>query len=282
MDRQTIEWIVLPDDIAIVATESGRAWRLSLDNLGESNPFRTEMTGRGSRGSTAALLNEAVAFGFRDDEEDSGAEEISLPQYVYNLIGTYHNARRTPGNYVLAAKQMRELGRPEIASFLETHALEETGHDRLIIKDLNALGLPAEQLVESLIADGVKPLVEMFDSYSSSDFPIGCIGYSYCFEHTAAKKPRSYVEALQALCPPGVDASRFLRTHSCLGSEVEHVEDLVGFIADLPACDRIDIAKAAYHTARRTALLRPQVQKSDEAIIAQISAVAGIEIPLHA
>jgi hypothetical protein len=281
MDRSTVEWVVLPDDIAIVTTEAGRAWRLRLDTLGNTTPFRTEMTEQGSPGSTAALLNEAVALGFGDHGQDAEAEAISLPQYIYNLIGTYHNARRTPDNYVLAAKQMRKRGRPEIASYLETHAREETGHDRLIIKDLDALKLPAERLVAGLMPDGVKILVEMFDSYSSADYPIGCIGYSYCFEYTAAMKPRSQVEAVQALFPPGVDASRFLRTHSCLGSEVGHVEDLVEFIADLPARDRIEIATAAYHTAKQTALLRREVRKSDEAIVAQISAVAGTEIPLH-
>jgi hypothetical protein len=282
MNKSTVEWIVLPGDIAIVATETGQVWQLALGSFGENSPFEREMVGEGSPLSTAALLNQAIAAGFGRQEQDSEDEAISLPQYVYNLVGTYHNARRTPENYLLAAKQMRALGRPEIASYLEIHALEETGHDRLIIKDLTALGLPAERLVAGIIPDGVKILVEIFDSYSSSDYPIGCIGYSYCFEYTAAMKPKSQVDAMQALCPPGIDASRFLRTHSCLGSEVGHVEDLVAFIAGLPARDRIDIAQAAYHTAKQTALLRREVRKSDEAIVAQLSAVAGTEIPLRA
>ncbi len=163
MENLKVEWIVVPGDVAIVSTEAGLAWRVKLEYAEEDNPFRTEMTGKGSPGSTAALLNEAVALGFGDDEHHSEVEAISLPQYVYNLIGTYHNARRTPNNYVVAAKRMREIGRHEIATYLETHALEETGHDRLIIKDLDALGLPAERLVATLMPDGVKILVDMFE-----------------------------------------------------------------------------------------------------------------------
>ena len=163
MNKSTVEWIVLPGDIAIVATETGQVWQLALGSFGENSPFKKEMVGKGSARSTAALLNQAIAAGFGHQEQDSADEAISLPQYVYNLVGTYHNARRTPENYLLAAKQMRALGRPEIASYLEMHALEETGHDRLIIKDLTALGLPAERLVAGLIPDGVKILVEIFD-----------------------------------------------------------------------------------------------------------------------
>ena len=62
-------------------------------------------------------------------------------------------------------------------------------------------------------------------------------------------KQKPEVAALEALCPEGVDASRFLRTHSGLGSELAHVEELIDFIAGLPASDRIEIVKAAYETS---------------------------------
>ena len=183
---------------------------------------------------------------------------------------------------MLAAKQMRALGRPEIASYLEMHALEETGHDRLIIKDLTALGLPAERLVAGLIPDGVKILVEIFDSYSSSDYPIGCIGYSYCFEYTAAMKPKSQVDAMQALCPPGIDASRFQEHIVVSEAKLDMWRTSSRLLPAFRRVIEIDIALAAYHTAKQTALLRREVRKSDEAIVAQISAVAGTEILLHA
>jgi hypothetical protein len=282
MNSPTTEWVVLPHNIVVIACETGEVWFLELEDCGDLNPFSKAMTGKGSHGSTAGLLSGAIALGFGEEEVHLSDGAVSLAKYVYNLVGTYHNARRTPGNYILAAKRLRKLDRPEIASYLETHALEETGHDRLIIKDLRALGLPAERIVTNLIPEGVKPLVRLFDLLSSSDYPIGCIGYSYCFEYTAAMKPKSQVDAIQALCPEGIDASRFLRTHSSLGSEVGHVEDLIDLIAGLPASDRIEIVKAAYETAATTARLRRDVRKADSTILTQLQAAAEEEIRLGA
>ena len=282
MNNATTEWVVVSDNVAIIARETGECWFLDLDDYGETLPFARPMTGRGTRGSTAALLNGAVALGFGSDEVQSADRINSLPKYVFNLIGAYHNARRTPGNYVQAAKRFRDLDRPDIAAYLEKHAREETGHERLVLKDLRALGLPGERIVANLVPEGVKPLCEFFDRLSSSEYPVGCIGYSYCFEYTAAMKQKSDVDGMQALCPEGVEASRFLRTHSQLGSEVSHVVEMIDFIAGLPAPDRIEIVKATYETAAMTANLRQDVLKSDSEILTEIQAAACEEIRLYA
>jgi hypothetical protein len=283
MSDVTTEWVVVSDNTAIIARETGECWFLDLDAYGDTVPFARPMTGKGARGSTAALLNGAVALGFRSDEQNHTGRPRSLPKYVFNLIGAYHNSRRTPGHYVQAAKRFRELGRTDLASYLEKHAREETGHDRLVLKDLRALSLPAERIVANLVPEGVKPLCELFDQLASSDYPIGCIGYSYCFESTAAVKQKSDVDAMQALCPEGVEASRFMRTHSSLGSEVTHVEDLIDFIASLPASDRIEIVRATYDTAVLLAdCLRQEGQMSDSDILTEIEVAAGEKLPLCA
>ena len=283
MNNVTTEWVVVSGNTAIVARETGECWFLDLDDYGDTVPFARPMTGKGVRGSTAALLDGAVALGFGSDEKNQTGRTASLLKYVFNLVGAYHNSRRTPGHYVRAAKRFRELGRTDLASYLEKHAREETGHDRLVLKDLRALSLPAERIVANLVPEGVKPLCELFDRLASSEYPIGCIGYSYCFESTAAVKQKSDVDAMQALCPKGVEASRFMRTHSSLGSEVTHVEDLIDFIADLPASDRIGIVKATYDTAVLLAdCLRRERLMSDSDILTEIEAAAGERVPLCA
>ena len=70
MNKSTVEWIVLPGDIAIVATETGQVWQLALGSFGENNPFKKEMVGKGSARSTAALLNQAIAAGFGHQEQE--------------------------------------------------------------------------------------------------------------------------------------------------------------------------------------------------------------------
>lgn len=281
-DHATIEWVVLRDDTVVIAHESGQWWVTERSLAGEIDPFAAPMTCPGTPGSTAALLNGAVAAGFGTDKQYLGDCIVSLPKYILNLVGAYHNARRTPGNYRKAAARLREWGRDDIAHYLETHAKEETGHERLALKDFRSLGLPGERLVENLFPDGAMPMVELFDRLSSADYPVGCIGYSYCLESTAATKQKADVDAMQALCPEGVNATRFLKAHSSLGNEVDHVRDMIAFIASLPASDRIEIARAAYETAVLTAGLRRDLHKSDEAIWGDIQAAVGEDLALPA
>src|SRR5262249_37481193 len=148
-----------------------------------------------------------------------------------------------------AARRFEELGRPEVTAYLEDRAREETGHDRLALKDLRALGVPAERLVANFIPEGIKPLCKRFDDLCVQDYPIGCIGYSYCLERIAALKQKTDIEKVRALCPDGVDATRFLRSHSCLGSEVTHVEETIQFVASLPANDRISVVQETCESA---------------------------------
>ncbi len=283
MNNVTIEWVVLPGNIAVVASEIGQFWMVALNDHGEIHPFAGPMTGPGSRGSTAALLDGAVACGFGGEMEQPKERAASLSRYVFDLVRAYHNARRTPGHFRQAAARFTELHRPDIASYLERHAREETGHERLVLKDLRALGLPAGRIVANLISEGVERLCALFDRLSASDYPVGVIGYSYCFESMAAVIGKSEVAAFQALWPEGVDASRFLRTHSGLGSEVSHVKDMIGFIASLPASDRTEIVQAAHEAALTIADgLRQNGLMSDADMLAKIRAAAGEEIDFRA
>jgi len=279
----TVEWAPVSKDITIVSSETGEFWFLNLGHSEDVLPFKRPMTCKGARGSTAGLLNGAVELGFVGNRSNLRKTPPSLLRYVFDLIGSYHNARRAPGHFSRAAKRLNELNRPAIATYLEIHAREETGHDRLALKDLRALGLPAEQIVANLVPEGWHALYEIFDRVSSSDNPVGCIGYCYCFESTAALKQKADIEAFQALCPEGMDASRFARTHSGLGSEAGHAEDLIDLIASLPACDRIEIVKVTYDTALALAdNVRQSELMSDAAILRKIQIASGEETRLHA
>jgi len=161
------------------------------------------------------------------------------------------------------------------------HAREETGHERLALKDLYELGLPAERIVANLMPEGIGRLCGLFDRLAASDYPVGCLGYSYCFEFTAAMKQKCHVDALTELYPKDIDASRFLRTHSSLGSEISHVEDLIEFISGLLASDRTEIVRATYETAATMAKgLRLETAMSDSEILTALEVAAGEKLRL--
>jgi hypothetical protein len=218
------EWVKVTGDISIIACESGEVWFHTPGGAKEKvDPFATPMTGVGAMGSTVGLLDGALNLGFAGIEKRLARPDPTIAGYIVALVGAYHTSVHTPQNLRRAASRFNELGRPEVAAYLEVRAREETGHDRLALKDLRALGVPGERLVANFIPEGIKPLCKRFDDLCAEDYPIGCIGYSYCLERTAALKQKTDIEKVQALCPDGVDATRFLRSHSSLGSEASHV-----------------------------------------------------------
>ena len=107
------------------------------------------------------------------------------------------------------------------------------------------------------------------------------IGFSYCSERIAAVKPKAEIDAVESLFPDSIDATRFLRSHSSLGSEVSHVEETIEFVSELPASDRIRVVRATYKTAVVTAERRRlESIKSEAEICEELEEAAGQELHL--
>jgi pyrroloquinoline quinone (PQQ) biosynthesis protein C len=275
------EWVNVAGDISIIARESGEVWfHLPRDTKEYTDPFAMPMTGVGARGSTIGLLDGAINLGFSRIEGRLANPAPTLIGYIVAIVGAYHTSVHTPRNLQRAAQRFNELGRPEVAAYLEERAREETGHDRLALKDLRALGLPAERLVANFMPEGIKPLCERFDELCVQDYPIGCIGYSYCLERIAALKQKTDIDKVQAICPDGVDATRFLRSHSCLGSEVAHVEETIEFVASLPSNDRIRVVQETYESALIMAEgYNHELLKSEAEMLEELQQAIGEAIP---
>lgn len=282
MARPVTEWVNVTGDISIIARESGEVWFHTSSGTKEEDvgPFATPMTGAGSTGSTVGLLDGALNLGFAGIEERLARPDPTIAGYIVALAGAYHTSVDTPRNLRRAANRFNALGRPEVAAYLEERAREETGHDRLALKDLHALGVPGERLVANFIPEGIKPLCERFDALCAEDYPIGCIGYSYCLERIAALKQKTDIEKVQALCPDGIDATRFLRSHSCLGSEVAHVEETIEFVASLPATDRIRVVQETYESALIMAEgYNHELLKSEAEMLEELQRALGEALP---
>jgi pyrroloquinoline quinone (PQQ) biosynthesis protein C len=281
MARLVTEWVNVTGDTSIIARESGEVWfHTPTGTKGDADPFATPMTGVGAAGSTIGLLDGAINLGFAGIEKSLARPDPTVAGYIVALVGAYHTSVHTPRNLQRAARRFEELGRPDVAAYLEERAREETGHDRLALKDLRALGVPAERLVANFIPEGIKPLCKRFDELCAQDYPIGCIGYSYCLERTAALKQKTDIEKVQALCPDGVDATRFLRSHSCLGSEVAHAEDTIKFVASLPANDRIRVVQETYESALIMAEgYNHELLKSEAEMLEELQQAVGEALP---
>src|SRR5262249_23134009 len=281
MARLVTEWVNVTGDISIIARESGEVWFHTPSGTKEiADPFAMPMTGVGSAGSTVGLLDGAINLGFVGIEKRLARPEPTVAAYIVALVGAYHTSVDTPRNLRRAANRFIELGRPEVGAYLEERAREETGHDRLALKDLRALGVPGERLVANYIPEGIKPLCKRFDDLCTQDYPIGCIGYSYCLESIAALKEKTDIEKVQAICPKGFDATRFLRSHSSLGSEASHVEETIQFVASLPANDRISVVQETYESALILAEgYNRELLKSEAEMLEELQQAVGEALP---
>jgi hypothetical protein len=139
--------------------------------------------------------------------------------------------------------------------------------------------VPGERLVTNFIPEGIKPLCKRFDDLCAEDYPIGCIGYSYCLERIAALKQKTDIERVRALCPDGVDAT-LLRSHSSLGSEASHVAETIEFVASPPANDRIRVVQETYESSLLLAEgYNHELLKSEAEMLEELQQALGEPLP---
>lgn len=282
MTHQATEWAEVAGNTVIIARDAGEVWFYPANGLeDEIHPFARPMTCKGALHSTVGLLDGAIRLAFERTDDQPANPDPSLIRYIYSLVGAYYTSKDTPLNLMRAARRFEEIGRAEVSSYLEGRAQEEAGHERLALKDLYALGLPAKQIVANCRPASVGPLCDLFDDYCVQRYPMGAIGFSYCSERIASVKPKTEIEAVKSLLPQGLDATRFLRSHSSLGSEVSHVEETIEFVSELPASDRIQVVQATYKSAVFTAeRRRTESIKSEAQIWNELEVAAGRKLHL--
>ena len=148
MARSVTEWVNVSGDTSIIACRSGGSLvsRTLNGTKADVDPFATPMTGVGAAGSTTGLLDGAINLGFAGIEKRLARPDPTIVGYIVALVGAYHTSVDTPRNLRRAASRFNELGRPELAAYLEERAREETGHGGLAPKDQRPLGVPGERL----------------------------------------------------------------------------------------------------------------------------------------
>jgi len=243
-----MEWVELDGGHVLVATED-RTWLHRVDLL-TADPFRERMTGPGSTATTGRLLDAAVAISQRQLLNRPPGEPLTLSGYVSRLVGLYHSTHATSPLMRVVAARFSQCSRPDLVAFALQEAENETDHDVLALKDLQALGYPADVVKQMTIPEMTVRLLEYFHRVGHGEYPIEVFGYGYALERSSTAMTPDYVRAIEALLPSGVKATRCLRLHSSTGLDVEHVKESVESIAALPADDRIAIVRAAYETAR--------------------------------
>lgn len=246
----TCEWArVAPDEIIVADARSARLHR--PDPIAP-DPFRAPMTGPGSVETTRWLLEGAIAAGLRAARDDAAGltpPPLDLHRWAWRLCGLYHMTTETPALLAEAEARFTALARPALATWAADRRREETGHDRLALRDLAALGLdPA--IVHRVHPPAARRLVDWFRAAVRDEpLPLGAIAYAHTVERLALRFGRAYLDRVLAILPRGVDATRCLRVHSAVGTDAGHVDDNISVVAALPADERARIALACREVA---------------------------------
>jgi pyrroloquinoline quinone (PQQ) biosynthesis protein C len=247
-DNSVIEYVKLTNSQTIVVTQDEVWVRTSVEQKSFLPQTSTDKTN--SIETTKKLLDTAILLGKRAASIEEQLPELSVKNWIWSLVSQYHVAHATPQLMREAAQKFKEQSRDCLAEWAAEKAQEETGHDQLALKDLQSLGCQAQTLVDAFVPNSAKVLVDYFIRSVRTTDPIKVVGYAYTLERLALAIKEKHIQAIEAIIPPGVKATRCLRVHSSIGSDVEHVEEALETIAQLSSAERCKIAIACYETAQ--------------------------------
>jgi len=266
-----VEWFEVELGKVIVANPEGASLHV-LNPLGGSDPFADPMDGPASSATTRNLLEGVLGFVQTNYKSTEPRPPLTPLRWVWRLAGYYHSTTQTSPLMAEVAKKFDAGGRLDLANYARLKEMDEYGHDILAMHDLRSMGYPAEEVVKVLEPPTAMTLVDYFKETVFQDDPVEAIGYTYAVERLAISVSESYVNEVDELLGPGVNATRCLRVHSSIGADVEHVEDALNIIVTLPAADRRRVAKTVYEAARLMFTVPEEGHLSEEALEDMLSA----------
>lgn len=242
-----IEWVTIAPNKVIVAT-TDEVWLHTPSGSGDR--FSEPMTGAGNTATTRKLLDGAMAAAkIAISDDNIKPPDLTLNRYIWQLAGAYQITHATPSGMKKASKRFASADRHSLSNWALEKAEEETDHDRLAVLDLQSLGYKAEELVQYIIPSAASTLVEYFTRSVNDADPIDCVGYTHALERLSLGAKKEHIQRIKALLPSGVNATRCIKVHSSLGSDMDHVEENVEMIAELSSIERTRIIRACYETA---------------------------------
>ncbi|MGJ5633987.1 hypothetical protein [Nostoc sp. CALU 1950] len=218
-------------------------------SLKSSNPFIQLIFNRDTISETRKLLDRAIVSAAKDTLPNCKPPALTPSHWIWQLAASYHLTHYTALLMEEAAGRFAGLGRWSLAQWAAQKAREEQGHDRLALLDIQSMGYEAEAVVKALLPPTAMALLSFFTQSVQAADPIGCVGYCYTMERLAMNIKAEHIQQVEAILPPNTYATRCLRMHSSLGSDVKHVDETVKIVAALSSEERTNITVACYETA---------------------------------
>ncbi len=265
----SVQWVHLPGGGTLVAS-SGGAWiqQPAIASLGLWGPMTDALSA--TAGTTQHLLDGAIASAERRAPE-LRAPQMTATRWAWELVAQWYCAHHSVALLPRITQRYEAAGRRDLADFARRKLEEERGHDQFPIADLRALGYDAEALVQQIPpAPAVKAGVDYARACALGEHPVEFVGYMYALERRVIRIPDDWLTALDAVLPPGVNATSGIRLH-VRELDVDHVADAVKFVAALPADDRTRIAESCYRITEICCDPYPRQHPSDAELQRRLS-----------
>lgn len=240
----SVQWVHLPGGGTLLASARG-AWiqQPAAASLALRGPMTDSLPATVQ--TTEHLLDGAIAAAERQAPE-LRAPPMTATRWAWELAAQWYCAHHSVALLPELIRRYEAAARRDLADFARRKLEEERGHDQFPLADLRALGYDAEGLVQQIPPmPAVKAGVDYARACALGEHPVEFVGYMYALERRVIRIPGEWLTALDALLPPGVDATSGIRLHVS-ELDVGHVQEALMFIAGLPADDRTRIAQSCY------------------------------------
>jgi hypothetical protein len=232
----------------LTAVPDGRCWLMQV-NTAELTAFPVSTVAAQRLSLAASLIEGAICAGLTEGEQVGQGRPHTFLRYIKWLAGNYAFAGQTPNLFRRGAQRFEAVGRSDLAIIARKKAVEEEGHADLAYQDLQALGLPAAEVVELIQPPSACAFAHGFLTHVESNDPIGLFGFSYCLERMALERDVSFIRNIEMVCPRGSKANRFLNVHSSIGSDSAHVHDQLALFESFTSAELTVVIRAAYASA---------------------------------
>ncbi len=200
----------------------------------------------GAKASTRHLLEGAIAAAERAAPESSSSPFTTVT-WALALVDQWYTAHHSVALLPLAIERYEDMNRADLARFAGRKLVEERGHDALPLADLRALGYDAGRVVQRVPAGKMAQALVAFGRETvAGPSPVSFFGYVFALERRVTRITGATLQALDREL--GVQAASGVRAHAT-EFDCAHVEELVEFVAGLPADERTEIALASHATA---------------------------------
>ena len=147
--------------------------------------------------------------------------DLTRSHYLAYLRETYHLVKHTPKYLTIAANRVAENDE-RLSAYFRKFCLEETGHELLCIRDIDALGENVDMIISGDPNPGAWGIVTQCYFWATQGNPVALLGDAFATEELGVARGVEVARLLETNYSIPRQATNFLRLH---GSEdKEHLE----------------------------------------------------------